>query len=228
MPGKPGSSLQVSMHQSSPQPPLPDFERPSEAVVFWMLEKLCGGAGGRFMLALPKLAQHVRLSLGTVKRAVASLSKRGLVRYRRGHNQYHPSIFEMPSAYADISGDKSSGEELSQEATARPRNARPIPSDRFCLSKEISIGDRNDGRVVNKHEENARSDETDRLACRIADGLGDLKNLRLYQSYCRRFPAEMILKAYVRAKEPTPAKIKVSRGALFNFLVQLYAKRGHK
>lgn len=215
------------MQQSSPRQSLPDFERPSEAVVYWTLENLCGGAGGRFMLPLPKLAQHARLSLGTTKRAVASLGRRGLIRYRRGSNQYHPSIYEMPSAYAKVSAHKSSGEELSGQATARPKNARPNPSDKYSIIKELSIGDISDGQAVHKHGENGQSDEADRLACRIADGLGDIRNLALYRSYCRRFPVEMILKAYVRAKEPTPDKIKVSRGALFNFLVQLYAKRGN-
>jgi DNA-binding transcriptional MocR family regulator len=212
----------MHMHPTSQSiNPLPDFERPSEAVVFWTLENLCAGAGGRFMLPLPKLARHVRLSLGTTKRAVASLSKRGLIRYRRGFNQFRPTIFELPPAYTEVMGDKSRGEELSQEATAGSKIARPNPSDKSGITKDISIGDINDGEVVHR-------EAMERLAYRIADGLGDMKNLALYRSYCRRFPAGVVLKAFVRAKEPTPDKIRVSRGALFNFLVQLYAKHGDK
>ena len=203
------------MHQSSPLPPLPDFERPSEAVVYWTLENLCGGAGGRFMLPLSKLARYVRLSLGTTKRAVASLSRRGLIRYRRGFNQFRPTIFELPS----------SGEKLSQEITAESKIARPNPNDKSSITTDLSIGDNNDREVVHRPDQ---TEAGERLAYRVADGLGDMKNLALYRSYCRRFPAEMVLKAYVRAKEPHPDKIRVSRGALFNFLVQLYAKRGHK
>ncbi|MSS72467.1 MAG: hypothetical protein EXS64_13390 [Candidatus Latescibacteria bacterium] len=183
--------------------------------MFWTLENLCGGAGGRFMLPLPRLARHCRLSLGTTKRAVASLTRRGLIRYHRGFNQFHPTIFEIPS----------SGEKLSQDATARPKNARPKHSDKYSNLKDLSISDISDGEVVHKPDGERDPDAAERLACRIADGLGDMKNLRLYQSYCRRFPAEIILKAYVRAKEPTPDKIRTSRGALFNFLVQLYAKK---
>ena len=203
------------MYQPPSLPPLPDFERPSEAVVYWTLENLCGGAGGRFMLPLPKLARHVRLSLGTTKRAVASLSRRGLIRYRRGFNQFRPTIFELPS----------SGEKLSQETTAGSKIARPNPNDKSSITTDLSIGDNNDRGVVHRPDQ---AEAVERLAYRVADGLGDMKNLRLYQSYCRRFPAEMILKAYVHAKEPHPDKIRVSRGALFNFLVQLYAKRGNK
>jgi hypothetical protein len=213
------------MQQSSSLPPLPDFERPSEAVVYWTLENLCGGAGGRFMLPLSKLARHVRLSLGTTKRAVASLSRRGLIQYRRGFNQFRPTIFEFPSAYTKVSVDKSRGEELSQETTARPKIARPNPNDKSSITTDLSLGDNNDREVVHRPDQ---AEAVDRLAYRVADGLGDMKNLGFYRSYCRRFPADMILKAYVRAKEPHPDKIRVSRGALFNFLVQLYAKRGHK
>ncbi len=195
--------------------PLPAFERPSEAVVYWTLENLCGGAGGRFMLPLPKLARHCRLALGTTKRAVASLARRGLIRYHRGFNQFRPTIFEVPS----------SGEKLSQDATARPKIARPKHSDKYRNINKLSIGDISDSGVIHRQNGNREPNPAERLACRVADGLGDMKNLRLYQSYCRRFPAEIILKAYVRAREPTPDKIRTSRGALFNFLVQLYAKR---
>ena len=195
--------------------PLPEFERQSEAVVFWTLENLCGGAGGRFMLSLPKLARHCRLSLGTTKRAVASLTRRGLIRYQRGWNQFRTTIFELPS----------SGAKLSQDATARPKIARPNSSDKYSNIKELSIGDISDRGVVHRQEGEREPNQAERLAYRVADGLGDMKNLRLYQSYCRRFPVEIILKAYVRAKEPHPDKIRTSRGALFNFLVQLYARK---
>ncbi|PIZ82103.1 MAG: hypothetical protein COY02_00690 [Parcubacteria group bacterium CG_4_10_14_0_2_um_filter_41_6] len=71
-------------------------------------------------------------------------------------------------------------------------------------------------------EPTADPSEEERLAFQVADGLEDVKNLRLYESYCRRYPAEVILAAYVRAREVSPDKIKKSRGALFNFLVQKY------
>ncbi len=213
------------MQQSSSLQPLPRFERPSEAVVFWTLENLCGGAGGRFMLPLPKLARRCSLSLGTTKRAVSSLTRRGLIQYHRGFNQFRPTIFEIPSPFTEVSGDKSRGEKLSQDATARPKIARPNPSDKYSNLKDLSIGDRSDGGVVHRREGEREPDQAERLAYRVADGVGDMKNLRLYQSYCRRFSTDIILKAYVRAKEPTPDKIRTSRGALFNFLVQLYARK---
>lgn len=204
------------MQQPSPLQPFPDFERPSEAVVYCALEGLCRGGGGRITLPLPKLAEHVRLSLCTTKRAVTSLTKRGLIGYRRGQNQHEPSVFEMPPGAVEA---------VPTEAVERPIIARPSNSDVLANPEELLFGDDIDQVVDQEYAKHRELDEAEeRLACRIADGLGDLKNLKLYRSYCRRFPADMILKAFVRAKEPTSHQIKVSRGALFNYLVQHYAK----
>ena len=188
------------------------FERPSEAVVYWALENLCGGAGGRYMLALPKLVQQCGLAVSTTNRAVLSLTKQGLIQYHRGYNQSRPSIFEIPLPHT--------GEKVSSKHTARPKIGIPNPNDSDSINN-ISIGD-NDRRGVHKQNEESESTNMERLACQVADGLDDRKNLRLYQSYCRRYSADIILKAFARAKEPSPDKIKKSRGALFNFLVQLY------
>ena len=72
-------------------------------------------------------------------------------------------------------------------------------------------------------EDNPSPDSS--LAWRIARELNDLKNLALYHSYCRRFSLQIILKAYLRALAPPDEEIRVSRGALFNHLCQLYAQR---
>ena len=168
------------------------------------------------MMSISKLAQYCGLAVSTTNRAVLSLAGQGVIQYRRGYNQARLSIFEIPI-------DKG-GEELSSPRTAQPKIGEPIPNDSDSDSSCISIGDSNDRRAVHKQKESSAVN-AERLAYRVADGLGDVENLRLYQSYCRRFPADLILKAYVRAKEPAPDKIKKSRGALFNFLVQLYARK---
>ena len=112
------ASLHAHMTQSSSQSnPLPRFERPSEAVVYWTLENLCGGAGGRYMLPLAKLAKHCGLSVSTVNRAALSLVCRGVIKYRPGQNQSRPSIFEIP-----LNG----GEKLSSKAGAQRKIGKPI------------------------------------------------------------------------------------------------------
>ena len=200
---------------------LPAFERPSEAVVFWTLENLCRGAGGRYMLPMRKLARLCGISVNTTHRAIRVLAKRGLIVYRRGYNQSRPSIFEISTG-----GKADTGANLSAEVTARPKIGTPPPIDTISdLSLRYLY--LNDIREV-AHRQNGDSvprDLAGRFAYRIAEGLDDLKNLPLYKNYCQKFPAGMILNAFHRAKETPLNKIKTSRGALFNFLVQLYAKR---
>ena len=62
------------------------------------------------------------------------------------------------------------------------------------------------------------------LAMDIATALGDHKNLALYISYSRRYPIWLLRKVLGEVKEIPSEKIKKSRGALFNYLVQKYAK----
>lgn len=197
----------------------PPFERPSEAVVYWTLERLCGGAGGRYMLPLPKLARACGLSVSTTNRAVLRLASRGLIRYRRGYNQARPSIFE-------ISTDR--GAKWPQDTTARLKTSPPPANDSINYDLFLNSIYRYDKGVVPKQDRESSPvppDPVGQFAYRLAEELGDLKNLALYRSYCQKFPVGVILNAFQRAKATAQSKIKVSRGALFNFLVQLYARK---
>jgi hypothetical protein len=61
------------------------------------------------------------------------------------------------------------------------------------------------------------------LALEVARSLDDLENLALYLSYCRRFP-ESLIRDTLRIVQGIPAhKIRKSRGALFNYLIQKHA-----
>jgi len=66
------------------------------------------------------------------------------------------------------------------------------------------------------------------LAMDIATALGDHKNLALYISYSRRYPIGLLRKVLGEVKQIPSEKIKKSRGALFNYLVQKYAKENHQ
>jgi hypothetical protein len=52
--------------------------------------------------------------------------------------------------------------------------------------------------------------------------LGDLDNLALYEAYMKRYPEEIIRKAYQDVLNTPPDKIKKSAGAYFTFLVKKY------
>lgn len=306
-----------SMGQSKAQSAggFPLFERPSEAVVFWVLENLCRGAGGKCKITFADLARQCSLAMSTVKRAVHRLADRKVIRFQAGCNQYQGSVYEVvcgnnemlkqkqmlkgkqilkhdshaasrgvqddgkggdtrdmvpdgadsiaSSSFANAtedslqndkirchaggpdgvraSGGRSAGVDVSQSRSAGPKIGQPNPRDISCITNDLYIGDKHDRRVVHnkqadstqrhgqgsvglRSDKGGNSDPSDeeRLAFQVAEGLGDVKNLRLYKSYCRRYPTEIILTAYVRAREVSPDKIKKSRGALFNFLVQKY------
>ena len=61
------------------------------------------------------------------------------------------------------------------------------------------------------------------IALEICQAFKDEKNLPLYLSYVKKYDFEIIKKAFKEAMKPPANKIKKTRGALFNYLVQYYA-----
>lgn len=68
-------------------------------------------------------------------------------------------------------------------------------------------------------------DKKQLLALELADALNDRKSLALYIAYSRRYPEKLLRKALTEAKDVPSAKIKKSRAALFNHLVQKHAQQ---
>jgi hypothetical protein len=62
------------------------------------------------------------------------------------------------------------------------------------------------------------------LAYDLAEALHDLPGFPLYLSYARKYPESLLRETVGRVREVPPSKIKTSRGALFNFLIQQHAK----
>lgn len=60
------------------------------------------------------------------------------------------------------------------------------------------------------------------LAKKLAEGLDDFESLKFYLSATRKFPEELLIKIYREVKSIPSYKIKKSRGALFNYLLQKY------
>lgn len=69
--------------------------------------------------------------------------------------------------------------------------------------------------------------EKETLALDLASKLSDLANLPLYISYAYRFPEGILRKALGDVMEVPIGKIKKTRGALFNHLVQKYARENN-
>lgn len=64
------------------------------------------------------------------------------------------------------------------------------------------------------------------LARDLAEGLDDKPNFAFYLSVSRKYPEDFLRKIFSQVKGIPASKIKKSKGALFNYLVQKYEKRG--
>lgn len=94
--------------------------------------------------------------------------------------------------------------------------------------KDINNIDSND-RIDTDNEFNSLFLTKEELLARdLAAGLDDEANLRFYLSVCRRYPGEFLRKIYGRVKEVPLNKIKKSRGALFNYLIQKHEKNNNR
>jgi hypothetical protein len=60
------------------------------------------------------------------------------------------------------------------------------------------------------------------LAQDVAEALNDRENLALYLSCVKKYPEALIRRVLGQVQDIPDAKIKKSRGALFNYLIQKY------
>ena len=63
------------------------------------------------------------------------------------------------------------------------------------------------------------------LAFMIADAFNDLGQIKLYITYCKKYPLNIIYRAFSEAKNFPEARIKKSRAAIFFYLLKTYAHR---
>jgi hypothetical protein len=66
------------------------------------------------------------------------------------------------------------------------------------------------------------------LARELAIGLGDTKNLKYYQSVVKKYPEQLLLNIFDKVKNIPENKIRKSKGALFNYLLQKHGKYCHR
>jgi DNA-binding transcriptional MocR family regulator len=67
--------------------------------------------------------------------------------------------------------------------------------------------------------------KTEQLALELAEALNDQNGLALYLSYTKKYPESFLRRILGVVKKIPNEKIKKSRGALFNHLIQKYAKQ---
>lgn len=124
--------------------------------------------------------------------------------------------------------DVSTGETESCTQEGAPKSQKSLyPSGENQISNsfpdsaiDISINKYIDSDATNK---NGISSEN-RLAWKFAEALNDHKGIALYRSYAGKYPEAILWEALRRAQEIPAYKIKKSRAALFNHLVQTMMK----
>jgi len=98
----------------------------------------------------------------------------------------------------------------------------PSPID--TINKYILKNDIDSNNSQNSALGASKEFKSKELAMDIAQALEDQENLALYISYCRKYPLSLLKKVLDEVRQIPSEKIKRSRGALFNYLVQKYAK----
>jgi hypothetical protein len=74
------------------------------------------------------------------------------------------------------------------------------------------------------HKGFSPGDREDLLALKICKAFQDKENLPLYLAYVKKYPSEVIRRAFEGVNKIPANKIKKTRGALFTYLVKYYAQ----
>ena len=116
-------------------------------------------------------------------------------------------------------GDSQNEAIISQEI-----RASPSPID-IAIKRNIFINDNDTNFSMTNINGFKHKNKNELLANEIAEALNDLAGLPLYRSFANKYPTEL-LRGILEEVIAIPAhKIKKSKGALFNYLVQKYASK---
>lgn len=117
---------------------------------------------------------------------------------------------------------------LKQNMTTHKKNQKASPIEsinnklNIDIDRENPLSQPSDSRFSNGQRPESKEEL---LALDLATGLDDIKGLPLYISYVRKYPEHLLRRILGVVKEIPSEKVKRSRGALFNYLVQ---KHGHQ
>lgn len=116
-----------------------------------------------------------------------------------------------------------------QKMTINKKNQKPAPIDKSINNKlNIDIDKENPPASTSGHHSPIGYEvktKTELLALDLATTLDDIQALPLYISYARKYPEHFLRRILGVVREIPPEKVKRSRGALFNFLVQKHGRQ---
>jgi len=79
-----------------------------------------------------------------------------------------------------------------------------------------------------RNESNSLLTKEELLAKDLAEGLDDKENLRFYLFVCRKYPEWLLWEIYSQVKQVPERKIRKSKGALFNYLIQKHDEKNYR
>lgn len=162
------------------------------------------------------IGKHLGYSRATVNKAVKLLERHGLVRIEkksRGGCVYY------------LLRCKAEEIEVSNRGNSEVKN---LDTNDNTIKRIINNIDKEDKNSLDSNQKTFKrfvpENREELLALDLAQTLNDLKGLPLYISYSKKYPEFLLRRVLGEVMEIPGYKIKKSRGALFNHLVQKYAK----
>ena len=124
-----------------------------------------------------------------------------------------------------INGTSEMPQKVAIMAPVKEESGKPRVPNENTIKENILKSDIDSIKIDFKHlSPSACKTREELLAYDLARALHDLPGFPLYLSYARKYPESLLRETVGRVSEVPPSKIKTSRGALFNFLIQQHAK----
>jgi biotin operon repressor len=166
------------------------------------------------------IATALGYSRATINKKIKLLEKTGLIRAER-RSRYH-CVYHLLKV-----GSKARETQMSTGGNSGVKQGN---TNNNKLTRNINNIDRknffnSDLESFKKFKPESREEV---LALDLARALKDQKGLPLYLSYSKRYPESLLRRVLGEVKEVPEEKIKKSRGALFNHLIQKYAQKTSK
>ena len=189
---------------------------------FLVYSALAFFANSRTQICFPTqkaLAELTGLSRRTVIRKVKLLEKLGLIRVQKGKGSCVYYLLDPDVTVGTHARDKDVTFNVKECHTNNNYLTKIINND-TAFKKIFKIAASKEGKPKTRGE---------LLAMDLAQTLNDKKNFSLYLSYAKRYPETFLRGILGEASEVPSEKIRKGRVALFNYLVQKYAKQasGH-
>ena len=166
------------------------------------------------------IAEHLGYSRSYINETIKLLEKNGLIRIEkkgRYHRIYHLLKLRCQPGRTQVSTIANSG--VNQGDTNNNKLTRIINN----IDSKNLLG--SNFKIFKKFKPKSREEL---LALDLAKALKDRNGFPLYLSYSKRYPESLLRRVLGEVEEIPDRKIKKSRGALFNYLIQKYVKETSK